>query len=422
MRSRLTLACVSVVVLLAAHPARAQQNPYRLKEPDQKKICLSCHTDFEQTLKKRYVHTAVQAGECSGCHDPHVSSHAKLLSADTTRICATCHQSVIPANAKSVHTVVAEGQCAKCHDPHASDNPAILLGKGSDLCFGCHKEMGDELAKVKFRHSPVEQGCLTCHAAHGSDQSIRLLKDALPGLCLKCHKPDSPAFASRHKGYPVAKASCTSCHDPHGSNQPALLLNSVHPPVRNGTCGACHEGPDSPKPFATKQAGYELCRACHGEMVSATLAKGRLHWPVADKTGCVSCHNPHASRHDKLLKAAGAGLCGRCHADTLKRIAAVPVKHAPVNDGSCIACHQPHSAGGAYLVDQPSMNELCTTCHDYSTHSAHPLGEKAIDPRNKNLRVDCLSCHKGHGTEYKWMLLAATNVELCTQCHTKFAR
>jgi predicted CXXCH cytochrome family protein len=66
--------------------------------------------------------------------------------------------------------------------------------------------------------------------------------------------------------------------------------------------------------------------------------------------------------------------------------------------------------------------KTCSACHDYSTHSAHPLGEKAIDPRNKNLRVDCLSCHKGHGTEFKRMLLAETNVELCTQCHKKYAR
>ena len=77
------------------------------------------------------------------------------------------------------------------------------------------------------------------------------------------------------------------------------------------------------------------------------------------------------------------------------------VKHAPVQDGMCTSCHSPHGANGAFLIDQPSVNELCTTCHDYAQHSAHPIGEKAVDPRNKNLRVDCLSCHNGHGTEYK---------------------
>lgn len=421
MMSRVTLAFASLVVLLTVH-AWGQQNPYRLKEPDQKKLCFACHSEFEQKLKKRFVHTAVRSGECSDCHDPHVSSHGKLLSDDPRQVCAGCHDSVVPANAKSVHKVVADGECQKCHDPHASDYPANLLAKGNELCFGCHAQIGETVKKAKFKHSPVEQGCVTCHSPHGSDRSVRLLKNEVPGVCVSCHKPDAPAFAARHMKYPVGKASCTSCHDPHGSDQPALLLNSVHAPVKNGACQQCHGAPDSASPFATKQAGYELCKGCHSEMVNTTLAKRRLHWPVADRKGCVNCHNPHASKQAKLLKADTAELCGNCHADTLKRIAATAVKHAPVEAGTCTACHSPHGSDGVHLVDQPSIVKLCTTCHDYAAHSAHPIGDKAIDPRNKNLRVDCLSCHKGHGTEFKWMLLAATNVELCTQCHKKFSR
>ncbi len=423
MGSRLTIACVSVVVLLGFSPAaRSQDNPYRLKDADQKKLCLACHDDFAQKLQKRFVHTPVRTGGCSGCHDPHVSSFGKLLSADPRQICIGCHDGIIPANAKSAHKVVADGECAKCHDPHASDNPSNLVARGNDLCFLCHKDMGTAIAQAKFRHSPVEQGCLTCHGPHGSDQAASLLKKALPELCLTCHKPDSPAFVAQHMKYPVAKANCTSCHDPHGSNQPALLLNSVHPPVADGSCNRCHESPDSATPFATRQQGFELCKGCHNDMVNATMAKGHLHWPVADKKGCVNCHNPHASKYPKLLKAKTPELCRDCHADTLKRIAVMPVKHAPVEAGSCMDCHSPHGADGMYLLDAPSVGQVCGKCHDYDTHSAHPIGEKAVDPRNKNLRVDCLSCHKGHGTEFKWMLLNETTTELCTRCHKKLAR
>jgi predicted CXXCH cytochrome family protein len=251
---------------------------------------------------------------------------------------------------------------------------------------------------------------------------VRLLKTAVPALCVGCHKPDSPAFVTRHLKYPVAKADCTSCHDPHGSDQPALLLNTVHPPVLTRMCSQCHQAPDSATPFATTRAGYELCKGCHNDMVVATLAKARLHWPVADKQGCVNCHNPHASKRPKLLKADTAGLCGSCHGETLRAIKSVASKHAPVDSGTCTVCHSPHASSGVFLVDQPSANELCTTCHDYTQHSAHPIGEKAVDPRNNNLRVSCLSCHNGHGTEFKRMLLAATNLELCTQCHKQYGR
>lgn len=423
MAPRLMIACVSVVVLLAgAAPAGAQQNPYRLKETNQQKLCLACHSDFEQKLQNRFVHTPVKAGECAGCHDPHVSSHDKLLSSDTHEICAGCHDGLVPAGAKSIHQVVADGRCETCHDPHASQNAANLVAKGTDLCLGCHAEVGEAITKARFKHSPVQQGCLTCHAPHGSSTSVRLLKTGVPAICVTCHRADSPAFVARHMKYPVASASCTSCHDPHGSNQPALLLNSVHQPVSTRACNQCHEAPDSPTPFATKRAGYELCKGCHNEMVTATLAKPRLHWPVADARGCVNCHSPHASKHGKLLRAETANLCGSCHADTVKVIAATSVKHAPVESGTCVACHSPHAATGVYLVDQPSVNTLCMTCHDYEQHSAHPIGEKAVDPRNKNLRVDCLSCHRAHGTEFKYMLLSATTAELCTQCHKQFAR
>jgi DmsE family decaheme c-type cytochrome len=423
MGSRLTMTCVTVV-LLAGVPtsALAQQNPYRLKNPDQKALCLACHSDCEQTLKKRSVHTAVRTGECVGCHDPHVSSHGMLLSGDIGQVCGACHASVIPAKAKSVHKVVADGDCGKCHDPHASDVPGNLVAAGSALCFGCHKDLGAAVANAKFKHAPVEQGCLTCHGPHGSDQSVSLLKTAVPALCVGCHKADTPAFVARHMKYPVGKASCTSCHDPHGSNQAALLLNTVHPPVANRACSQCHEGPDSPTPFATKRSGYELCKGCHNDMVTATMAKGHLHWPAVDRAGCVNCHDPHASKHAKLLRADTPALCAGCHAETVKRMAALAVKHKPVQEGLCVSCHSPHGAEGTYLIDQPSVINACATCHDYKQHSAHPIGEDAIDPRNKNLRVDCRSCHAGHGTDFPHMLLAATNVELCTQCHKQYGR
>jgi predicted CXXCH cytochrome family protein len=408
--------------LSAATVVHSQQNPYRLKDPDQKKLCLACHTDFEQKLKSRFVHTPVKTGECSGCHEAHVSSHGKLLSDEPREMCARCHGSVIPATAKSTHKVAADGDCQKCHDPHASDNAANLRATGNELCFGCHKDVAGAVKAAKFRHAPVEQGCQTCHAAHASDQAGHLLKAAVPALCLNCHKPSTPAFQAKHMKYPVATASCTSCHDPHGSSQPALLQNSVHPALASGGCNQCHLSADSATPFATKSQGFELCKGCHSEAVNTMLGRKRLHWPIADQQGCVNCHNPHASRYDKLLKQSQPQLCATCHDDTLKRNALAASKHAPVDGGTCTACHSPHSSDSVYLVDKPSIVAACSTCHDYSAHSAHPIGDKAVDPRNKNLRVDCLSCHKAHGTEFKHMLRTETNVELCTQCHTKYAR
>jgi predicted CXXCH cytochrome family protein len=55
-------------------------------------------------------------------------------------------------------------------------------------------------------------------------------------------------------------------------------------------------------------------------------------------------------------------------------------------------------------------------------HSSHPLGPKFTDPRNPNRTLDCLSCHRAHGTEHKHLLPTAKSTELCVQCHERFKR
>ncbi len=74
------------------------------------------------------------------------------------------------------------------------------------------------------------------------------------------------------------------------------------------------------------------------------------------------------------------------------------------------------------MFKNADITQLCGTCHDWLQHSSHPMGEKAPDPRNKNLQVQCLSCHRSHGTEFKHFMPYATNSELCTKCHETFRR
>jgi predicted CXXCH cytochrome family protein len=282
--------------------------------------------------------------------------------------------------------------------------------------------MGGVVQKVKFKHSPVEKGCITCHNPHAADQSASLLKESVPGLCVKCHKTGTPTFQKLHMNYPVAKARCTSCHDPHGSDRAAILYTNVHRPVANKMCNQCHAEPTSPTPFATKKKGFELCRACHSTMINESLGKNRIHWPLMDKTGCVHCHNPHGGPEKALLKAKLLVLCGECHADSIERQNRSATKHAPIKDGTCTVCHTPHASDMVFLFSQKTMLDVCKTCHDYSAHSTHPLGEKALDPRNKNVQVQCSSCHGTHGTEYKKMLYYPTATELCVQCHAEHKR
>jgi predicted CXXCH cytochrome family protein len=382
----------------------------------------------------------MKTGDCAGCHSPHASQHGKLLAATPSAICTTCHADVVPAKAVSEHRVVVEGGCVKCHDPHASGNKAQLVKAGNDLCVSCHKPIGDIVAKAKFRHAPVSRDCLSCHNPHGSDKGRHLLVKSVPTLCLDCHKPDGANFARQHVNYPVAKADCTSCHDVHGSNTAGILFDSVHPPVAAKRCSQCHNPAGSADAFATRRGGFELCRTCHATMVNDAFSKARVHWPLVDKTGCLNCHEAHAARNKKLLTATDGVLCGKCHRDTLDyqtRLAAKDVQekptgkgrvvkgnltHSPVQAGDCSTCHSPHASDSPRLMAKPQTVEACGACHDWATHTAHPMGDKVVDPRNKNLSVDCLSCHRSHGTGHRFLLTTPASTELCVQCHRQLRK
>src|SRR5690606_35887207 len=123
-------------------------------------------------------------------------------------------------------------------------------------------------------------------------------------------------------------------------------------------------------------------------------AKNRVHWPMFSEKGCASCHQPHASRQKALLNKPMLSTCGQCHADTIRRQEKSPTKHEPIKEGECTVCHSPHASDNEHLFVEKSLVELCGTCHDWQKHSSHPIGDKAIDPRNRNLTVNCLSCHR----------------------------
>lgn len=412
----------SLILVAPAYP-----NKFKLKTGAKGPLCLKCHENFKNTIKKRYVHPLLKKGDCTGCHVPHTSSHKNLLTIDTTKLCYECHKKILPENARSAHDVVVEGNCKTCHASHGSDNKFILTKSGSELCFDCHTDMNAELSKVRFKHKSVEsgKGCLNCHNPHASARSVSLLEKEVPLLCTKCHKTGQQSFRRKHSNYPVAASNCNSCHNPHGSNQRGMVFDIAHASVAEGKCTECHRKAGSPAGLKTKKQTTQLCRECHKDMVEQAFDKNRVHWPLVDKVGCLHCHGPHATKQQKLLKGPIVNVCGNCHADTVE-LQEWSIKNPkneklcePVKTGNCVACHSPHAANKVLLVSENSISvDICGRCHEWDTHSTHPIGEKFVDLRDKNLTVTCLSCHRACGTANKPnMLTFDTTYELCIQCH-----
>ncbi len=410
-----------LAALLLATLADAQ-NPYRLKPGAQGKVCLECHLDIEDELKLASVHSPLRSGECADCHNPHASSHGQLLASDTDTICADCHADVIPDESVSVHQTVIEDGCVTCHDPHAAENANNLLATGNQLCFSCHEAMATDLEAREFQHSPVEDSCLTCHDPHASTKEEFLLKSETGSLCGDCHDAGRSSFINRHMGYPVGQSRCSSCHDPHGSDTSGILLAEVHEPLTRRMCNQCHREAGSADALATKSAGQELCRGCHSSLFNRTLARDRIHWPVGQQDGCLTCHSPHASTEKGLLVEPTKVLCAECHRESVERQETSFAKHTPVADGDCSACHAPHAADNVFLMATANSIEQCATCHDWQSHSSHPIGPGVVDLRNPNLTVDCLSCHRSHGSPFRALSHLDPDGELCVQCHEQLAR
>lgn len=211
--------------------------------------CLKCHNS-KNTGK--VVHPAIEMG-CSSCHStPHKNEKPELsLSEEVPGLCFQCHDDS-GFKKKSIHTAVAAGMCTSCHNPHSSDNAKLISGNPQELCYGCHDR---EAFTRATQHGPVAQGeCTTCHNPHASDHESNL-EYSPDEICLNCHGEEASkghglaglGFGGKHMpgiGKPDPsregkEIACLSCHNPHSSRHKALL--SFEKGEVENLCLKCHK-------------------------------------------------------------------------------------------------------------------------------------------------------------------------------------
>jgi DmsE family decaheme c-type cytochrome len=108
---------------------------------------------------------------------------------------------------------------------------------------------------------------------------------------------------------------------------------------------------------------------------------------------CDSCHNPHGTVTAKLIDAPTVNdKCLSCHAE--KR-GPFLWEHPPVTE-NCLNCHAPHgSVNPSMLTVAPPR--LCETCHIDARHPA-----QAHDPQLRFvIWRSCMNCHpQVHGSNH----------------------
>jgi predicted CXXCH cytochrome family protein len=196
-----------------------------------------------------------------------------------------------------------------------------------------------------------------------------------------------------------AQETCvtTACH--------ATLLQPKTVHAATESCSGCHESTAEPHPQAGQKTFKltgeppDLCFNCH----DAFGKKKAAHAPVKDGQ-CTTCHDPHASAQAKLLTQPAGELCLSCHSDKTE----FKHLHGPASTGDCTACHTPHESDVKPLLTQ-EVGPLCFGCHPDLDTAKKKIVHAA-------LAQGCTSCHNPHGSAYP-RLLAQEGRQVCYGCH-----
>jgi len=231
--------------------------------------------------------------------------------------------------------------------------------KGADTCLGCHDEDSDspgfstsaifrtKHAQRGHAHAPFGKGGLQCEACHG------------PG--------------ARH----AAKGS-----------KKTATINSF-----------------KPNSFLSVRERNEPCLGCHQD-----ATRNAWHAGAHDRNqlACTDCHKLHTERDAVRDKASQPEVCFRCHQQ--QRAEFHKASSHPVRFGrmACSDCHNAHGSGSVAMLNKPTLNQTCFTCH--ADKRGPLLWEHAP------VVEDCSLCHSTHGS-VRPALLNKTPPLLCQQCH-----
>src|SRR5262245_8911372 len=279
---------------------------------------------------------------------------------------------------------------------------------------------------------PLEELARACHAPYveSFEQSIHGKKGhpktpANNGTCTVCHGANALEHAKAGGGRGVggivnpsprnktlsARERSNICLGCHSDNRHLAFWDSGRHQKNDVGCTNCHsthggnptllkvENPVIRQYVNTAQVPQqEVCFACHRDIRSQVMRPS--HHPIQEgKVKCTSCHNPHgALSHAMVNNESVNQLCTNCHAD--KR-GPFMFEHPPVEE-NCLNCHNPHGSRSAKLLKEKVPN-ICQDCHDGAqqpgTAYDPPDSFRGATPNTRFVARSCVNCHNEiHGT------------------------
>ncbi len=223
----------------------------RMSAKEKSAKCLACHEESKALAFWNMNRHMFAGNSCDSCHSIHKGVE-KLLVASEPDLCFACHRNIRAQANKQSHHPINEFfvgrqalKCSSCHNTmsafgvepvnsygnsrRSGTDKMLKADSVNELCFKCHAE---KRGPFMWEHPPVDENCLICHEAHGSNHR-KLLTQKVPLLCQDCHGSEGShatrPYTNLHSFQGSATAgknkffarSCLNCHtNIHGSNGP----------------------------------------------------------------------------------------------------------------------------------------------------------------------------------------------------------
>lgn len=161
------------VSCISCHSVHHSEGQVKLLKANQNQLCFQCHNEVKPQFSMPFHHKVNEGvTNCSDCHDPHGTFESKNLktTADQNAICTKCHSETRGPFVFEHAAVKAEG-CMGCHTPHGSQNARLLTMPNVNMvCKQCHSSVAGDNVHSMGAGSTSAQPCTSCHTfIHGSN-------------------------------------------------------------------------------------------------------------------------------------------------------------------------------------------------------------------------------------------------------------
>jgi predicted CXXCH cytochrome family protein len=293
---------------IACHDPHSSSNESLLKSNVDSRLCETCHKlDYWQNKRS---HGPVAGGNCFSCHEPHSSKHKKLLIQNSQNLCFMCHEELQDINSMQYLHSPFKINCISCHDSHGGHKKGILKNTIPELCYKCHENTKIYIEKSKIPHNALfeTKKCINCHSPHASNETALMLQKQTV-TCLECHDKEIESknrtiknikqiLANGKFTHSPLEDGCSTCHEPHAADKSFLLNTEFSEEIYNNDfetafsfCFECHDENIVKSKLTSDETEFR----------NGTTNLHFVHSGRDKSINCSVCHNVHAAENEKLI-------------------------------------------------------------------------------------------------------------------------